>query len=226
VAWSVQHEGLPAAGFANAAGLTPYALASATAAARRRLRVNLRTRFPDLHIDVTTLADRLGVIVPLELGTELVSDAFGDLPQLHFDLLLWLAGDYREERGCLGRHGTKVFDDACVALADENGVLPVDLTNALLRHECWLHAQVPALERSPRVRRVGDRWVYLGKSMADRVVAVLAALARPATLDEVRVHLGATRLPEAELAADPRLVRVGPREFAVRQLRSADARSD
>ena len=140
-------------------------------------------------------------------------------------LLLWLAGDYREERDCLGKHGTKVFDGACAELADEHGVLPTDLANALLRHQCWSHAQVPALERSPHVCRVGDRWVYLGKTTADRVVAVLSALARPATLTEVRAHLGPTRLSEAALAADPRLVRVGPREFAVRPLRSGDVRA-
>jgi hypothetical protein len=216
IAWLVQPDATQTTDYAAFLGLTPAALFNRTRSAGHRLRINLREQFPDLATDVTMLAHQLGLIVPLETGNQMVRDTFGELPQLHHDLLLWLAGGYVEQRDCLGKLGTKQFDAVCAELADEHGVLPSDLADILLSHGCWPNAQGPVLERSPRVRRVGDRWVYLGKTTTDRVVAVLTALARPATLDEVRSILGVRRLADDVLAADPRLTLVGPRTFTVR----------
>ena len=212
---------------AGAAGAGPRprraasrAAGAATVALQRRLRHAVRRRHHGLRADVGELAVRLGTVVPREVGEDVVRGLFGELTRSERALVLWLAGDYRVQHGCIGRTGTVVFEQACRELADADGVLPVDAASALHRRGCRLDVVADVLERHPRLRRMGGRWVLQDGTATACAAAALAALARPATLQELREAVGRPRLSADAVRLDPSVAECAPHVF-VRRARAA-----
>lgn len=204
---------------------TARSAGAAAVALQRRLRHAVRSRHHGLRADVGELAVRLGTVVPREVGEDAMRDLFGELTPSERALVLWLAGDYRVQHGCIGRTGTVVFEQACRELADADGVLPVDAESALARRGCRPDVVTDVLERHPRLRRMGGRWVLQDGTATACAAAALAALARPVTLQELREVVGRPRLSADAVRLHPRVAECAPNVFVRRARAGARPRA-
>lgn len=169
-----------------------------------RVRAALVTAPAPLPWTVSALRRRLGAITSAERADATLA-SLGVSPGRGSDLALWLAGPYREIRGCpgwLGDEGTDMVARSLACLSADGGVRPlVDIVEELgadvsvERLVEWLAVCGAAV--------VSDVAVSVSGLLADVAERVLDAHGTPLTLDEITacIATGGRVVPEGALQA-------------------------
>ena len=159
-----------------------------------------------------TLSRMLGVAAPVETVGHLLRAPSGCND--HRGILLEMAGPYDQDHDWLILRSAQRVDPTSEIMAqvDEAGRINAELAHSRLTGwglDTSLH--IGWLMRDGSVRLFNDELVRWGTSIPDRLTFALADLSRPATIDEMKRHVGETRSRASVVNAlgdDPRLVRV------------------
>jgi hypothetical protein len=186
-------------------------------------RLFTASRFAPVHWAAFTLHSALGSLAPAEAAArELGRLSAGVAPDdviVASTILLHLAGPYRIERTAYVTEDVREIHAGLSAVADPYGVIAVEDVHSVLA-TCGVLPGFfdSALAWLDGFRRFGDVLVVWPNNGVDKLVAMLALRGQPADTETLVRECGedySARALHNRLGEDPRVVRVGRREWGL-----------